>query len=157
VPQPVIASVPAASKKEEAIRLSTDVRVLMASYPLQSRLASDLDSYRIRYPNARPIYRHKPDSIEAHLTIVIAALAVSCWIEEVTGWSVRKFVRTGRRYRTVEIQADAHTITVEPCPKKGAGSGRGHPRGPDSPSRGRLRAAARYELCGDPPPPCGPP
>jgi hypothetical protein len=36
----------------------------------------------------------KRDSIEAHLTIVFAALAVSRWIEARTGWSIRKFVRT---------------------------------------------------------------
>jgi len=28
------------------------------------------------------------------------------------GWSVRKFVRTAHRYRTIEIQAGAHTITA---------------------------------------------
>ena len=49
---------------------------------------------------ARPIYHHQRDSIEAHLTIVFAALAVSRWIEAQTGWSIRKFVRTARRYRT---------------------------------------------------------
>ena len=42
---------------------------------------------------ARPIYHRKRDSIEAHLTIVFAALAVSHWIETTTGWSIRKFVR----------------------------------------------------------------
>jgi hypothetical protein len=62
---------------------------------------------------ARPIYHHKRDSIEAHLTIVLAALAVSRWIEDVTGWSIKKFVRTLRRYRTIEIQAGAHTVTAE--------------------------------------------
>ena len=41
---------------------------------------------------ARPIYHRKRDSIEAHLTIVFAALAVSRWIEATTGWSIRKFV-----------------------------------------------------------------
>jgi transposase len=46
---------------------------------------------------ARPIYHHKRDSIEAHLTIVFAALAVSRWIEDTTGWSIKKFVRTARR------------------------------------------------------------
>ena len=30
---------------------------------------------------ARPVYHHKRESIEAHLTIVFAALAVSHWIE----------------------------------------------------------------------------
>jgi hypothetical protein len=54
---------------------------------------------------ARPIYHRTRDSIEAHLTIVFATLAVSRWIENQTGWSIRKFVRTTRRYRTIEIQA----------------------------------------------------
>jgi transposase len=66
---------------------------------------------------ARPIYHRKRDSIEAHLTIVFAALAVSRWIEDRTGWSIRKFVRTARRYRTIEIQAGPHTITAaDPLP-----------------------------------------
>jgi transposase len=46
---------------------------------------------------ARPIYHHKRDSIDAHLTIVFAALAVSHFIETQTGWSIKKFVRTARR------------------------------------------------------------
>ena len=61
---------------------------------------------------ARPIYHRKPDSIEAHLTVVFAALAVSRWIEAQTGWSIRKFVKTARRYRTIEIQAGRQTITA---------------------------------------------
>jgi hypothetical protein len=61
---------------------------------------------------ARPIYHRKRDSIEAHLTIVFAALAVSRWIEHQTGWSIRKFVKTARRYRTIEIQAGPHVITA---------------------------------------------
>jgi hypothetical protein len=66
---------------------------------------------------ARSIYHRKRDSIEAHLTIVFAALAVSRWIEEQTGWSIRKFVRTARRYRTIEIQAGPHVITAaDPLP-----------------------------------------
>ena len=66
---------------------------------------------------ARPVYHRKRDSIEAHLTIVFAALAVSRWIEHQTGWSIRKFVKTARRYRTIEIQAGDHTITAaDPLP-----------------------------------------
>jgi hypothetical protein len=61
---------------------------------------------------ARPIYHRKRDSIEAHLTIVFAALAVSRWIEHQAAWSIRKFVRTARRYRTIEIQAGPHVITA---------------------------------------------
>jgi hypothetical protein len=66
---------------------------------------------------ARPIYHRKRDSIEAHLTIVFAALAVSHWIEDRTGWSIKKFVRTARRYRTIEIQAGQQTIiAADPVP-----------------------------------------
>jgi transposase len=66
---------------------------------------------------ARPIYHHQRDSIEAHLTIVFAALAVSRWIERQTGWSIRKFVKTARRYRTIEIQAGGHSINAaDPLP-----------------------------------------
>jgi hypothetical protein len=61
---------------------------------------------------ARPIYHRSRDSIEAHLTIVFAALAVSRWIEHQTGWSIRKFIKTARRYRTIQIQAGPHTITA---------------------------------------------
>jgi Transposase DDE domain len=45
---------------------------------------------------ARPVYHHIRESIEAHLTIVFAALAVRHWIEHQTGWSIKKFVRTAR-------------------------------------------------------------
>ena len=66
---------------------------------------------------ARPIYHHKRESIDAHLTIVFAAMAVSHWIEHQTGWSIKKFVRTVRRYRTVTIQAGRQTLTAaEPLP-----------------------------------------
>jgi hypothetical protein len=65
---------------------------------------------------ARPIYHRKRDSIEAHLTIVFAALAVSRWIEAQTGWSIRKFVKTALRYRTIESQAGRQTITAADPP-----------------------------------------
>jgi transposase len=62
---------------------------------------------------ARPIYHHKRASIEAHLTIVFAALAVSRLIEDRTGWSIRKFVQTARRYRSVQINAAGQLLTAE--------------------------------------------
>ena len=67
---------------------------------------------------ARPVYHRKRDSIEAHLTIVFAALAVSRWVEHRTGWSIRKFVKTARRYRTVKIKAGQRLITAaDPVPE----------------------------------------
>jgi hypothetical protein len=66
---------------------------------------------------ARPIFHRTRDSIEAHLTIVFAALAVSRWTEDVTGWSIKKFIKTVRRYRTIHIQAGEHVITAaDPLP-----------------------------------------
>ncbi len=66
---------------------------------------------------ARPVYHHKRESIEAHLTIVFAALAVSHHIETQTGWSIKKFVRTARRYRTVQIKAGRQILTAaDPLP-----------------------------------------
>jgi hypothetical protein len=66
---------------------------------------------------ARPVYHHRRESIDAHLTIVFAALAVSRWIEAQTGWSIRKFVKTARRYRTIEIQAGRQIVTAaDPLP-----------------------------------------
>jgi transposase len=66
---------------------------------------------------ARPIYHHTRESIEAHLSIVVAAMAVSHWIESQTGWSIKKFVRTARRYRTVQIKAGRQLLTAaDPLP-----------------------------------------
>ena len=62
---------------------------------------------------ARPIYHHKRDSIEAHLAVVFAALAISRHIESQTGWSIKKLVRTARRYRTIQIRAGTQTLTAE--------------------------------------------
>ena len=60
----------------------------------------------------RPIYHHKRDSIEAHLTIVFAALAVTRWLERQTGWSTKKLVTALRRYRSIDLQVGDQTVTA---------------------------------------------
>jgi Transposase DDE domain len=62
---------------------------------------------------ARPVYHHKRESIDAHLAIVFAALAVTWFIEARTGWSIKRFVRTARRYRTIQIRAGQYLLTAE--------------------------------------------
>ncbi len=62
---------------------------------------------------ARPIYHRKRDSIEAHLNVVFAALAVTDHVETMTGWSIKQFVRAARRYRTVQIRASSQVLTAE--------------------------------------------
>jgi hypothetical protein len=49
---------------------------------------------------ARPIFLRKQDSIEAHLTIVLAALAMGKMIESRTGISIKRFVNTLRPIRS---------------------------------------------------------
>jgi hypothetical protein len=93
---------------------------------------------------ARPVYHRKRHSIEAHRTIVFAALTVSHWIETTTRWSIEKFVRTTRRYRTITIQADPHTITAaDPSPTISAQPGVQRPTPRSAP---QARAAGAHEL-----------
>ena len=49
---------------------------------------------------ARPIFHRKRDSIEAHLTIVLTALAIGKHIESQTGISIKQFVRILRPIRS---------------------------------------------------------
>jgi hypothetical protein len=66
---------------------------------------------------ARPIYHHKRESIEAHLSIVMAALAVGRLVEQATGWSINRFVKALRPCRTITIQAGDQTVTAaDPIP-----------------------------------------
>jgi hypothetical protein len=62
---------------------------------------------------ARPIYHHKRESIDAHLTIVFAALAITRYIEDRTGWSIKRFVQTTRRYRTIDVRIGTQILTAE--------------------------------------------
>ncbi len=59
---------------------------------------------------ARPIYHRLKDSIDAHLTIVMAAMAVGHELETQTGLSLRRLVRTLKRYRTFQLDMNGHTI-----------------------------------------------
>jgi hypothetical protein len=50
--------------------------------------------------------------------MVFAALAVTRFIEDRTGWSIKKFVQTARRYRTIQIRAGQHVLPAEdPLPR----------------------------------------
>ena len=60
---------------------------------------------------AWPIYHHKRESIEAHLSVVMAAMAVGHLLEERSGLSLKRLVRTLRRYRTFRAGGGAD----DPC------------------------------------------
>ena len=63
---------------------------------------------------ARPVFHHDRDAIEAHLTLVFAALAVARDLQAATGVSLKKLIQTLRPLRTVTIDLDGHTITAKP-------------------------------------------
>ena len=67
---------------------------------------------------ARPIYHRKRDSIEAHLSVVFAALAVTRFIEDRAGWSIKNFVRTARRYRTVRSAPGTRSSPPQPATRE---------------------------------------
>jgi len=63
---------------------------------------------------ARPVFHRLRDSIEAHLTIVFAALAVSREAQARTGLSINKIVKTLRPLRTATITIGDRQIAVPP-------------------------------------------
>ena len=67
---------------------------------------SDLD--------ARPMFNRMRDAIEAHLTIVFAALAVSHAIQSRTGMSIAKVVKLLRPLRSATIAINGATQTFPP-------------------------------------------
>ena len=63
---------------------------------------------------ARPVYHRKRDSIEAHLTVVLAALAVGKSIEAQTGISIKQFVKLLRPIRSGVITLNGNEVVAEP-------------------------------------------
>lgn len=63
---------------------------------------------------ARPMFHHKREAIEAHLTVVFTALAVARYLQDRTGVSIKKLVTTLRPLREVTISVAGHSITAKP-------------------------------------------
>ena len=63
---------------------------------------------------ARPIFHHKHESIEAHLTVVFAALAVSRHLQDATGFSIKNIVHTLRAVRSATVRLGGQEITLDP-------------------------------------------
>lgn len=59
---------------------------------------------------ARPIFHRKHDSIQAHLTIVMAAMAIGHYLEQRSSMSLKRLIRTLKKYRTFEIAIQGQTI-----------------------------------------------
>lgn len=64
---------------------------------------------------ARPIFARTRDAIEAHLTIVFTALAVSRTVQNRTGLSLRRVLRTLKPLRSATIEINGITTTIPPA------------------------------------------
>ena len=65
--------------------------------------------------SARPMFHRMREAIEAHLTIVFAALAVSHAIQSRTGLSIAKVVKQLRPLRSATITINGATQTFPPA------------------------------------------
>ena len=61
---------------------------------------------------ARPIFHRTHDAIDAHLTIVFAALAIARDLQNLTSMSIKKIVQTLRRIHTVIVDIDGPPLTA---------------------------------------------
>ncbi|WP_299518247.1 hypothetical protein [uncultured Serinicoccus sp.] len=64
---------------------------------------------------ARPLFARRRDSIEAHLTIVLAALAIARTVQARTGLSLRQFLRQIRSWRSATTEAKSAVETLPPA------------------------------------------
>lgn len=64
---------------------------------------------------ARPIFHRTKDAIEAHLTIVFTALAVSRTVQSRTGLALRNVLKQLRPLRSATIAINGTTQTFAPA------------------------------------------
>jgi hypothetical protein len=63
---------------------------------------------------ARPVFHHQRDAIEAHLSVVFAALAIARHLQDATGVSIKRIVQTLRTQRSATITINGQHLTLEP-------------------------------------------
>jgi hypothetical protein len=63
---------------------------------------------------ARPMFARTRDAIEAHLTIVFTALALSRTMQNRTGQSLRRVLRTLKPLRSATVEINGTTTTIPP-------------------------------------------
>jgi len=57
---------------------------------------------------ARPMFHHTRDAIEAHLTIVFAALAIARYLQDTTGLSIKRIIQTLRPLQQITVRIAGH-------------------------------------------------
>lgn len=62
---------------------------------------------------ARPVFHHQRDAIEAHLSVVFAALALTRYLTQTTGTSIKKLIQTLRAVRSATIEINGQHLTID--------------------------------------------
>jgi Transposase DDE domain len=63
---------------------------------------------------ARPVFHHEREAIQAHLTVVFAALAVSRHLQDHAGVTIKRLVQILRAARSATIEINGQRITLDP-------------------------------------------
>jgi metal-sulfur cluster biosynthetic enzyme len=58
------------------------------------------------------VFHHDRDAIEAHLTVVMTALAVARHLQDTTGLSIKRIVRTLRPLQQITVNIAGHEHTA---------------------------------------------
>ena len=61
---------------------------------------------------ARPVFHHTRDAIEAHLTVVMASLAIARHLQEATGISIKRIIRALKPLQEITINLNGHHLTA---------------------------------------------
>jgi transposase len=63
---------------------------------------------------ARPVFHHEREAIQAHLTVVFAALAVSRHLQDHAGVTIKRLVQILRAARSATIEINGQRMTLDP-------------------------------------------
>ena len=62
---------------------------------------------------ARPIFHREKDSIDAHLTVVFAALAIGRHLQELTGWPLKRLIKSLEALRASRVLINGEEMTFD--------------------------------------------
>ena len=63
---------------------------------------------------ACPVFHHTRDATWAHLTVVMASLAVARYLQDATGISIKRVIRTLKPLQEVTINLNGHHLAAAP-------------------------------------------
>ena len=63
---------------------------------------------------ARPVFHHTRDATWAHLTVVMASLAIARHLQDTTGISIQRIIRTLKPLQEITINLNGHHLAAAP-------------------------------------------